>query len=93
MYCIQNPSRANTIPNCVNHHACISLEIFYQFCLRYEACGSDNIVVNAGGYIRLVSVKTTTGDPAGGEGVIYINTADNVIRMYADGAFRTIASW
>lgn len=37
--------------------------------------------------------KTDTGDPTGREGGIYINTFDNVARIYADGAWRTIASW
>ena len=45
------------------------------------------------GHIILDSPKTTTGDPAGVEGKIYWNTIDNVIKMYADGAWRTLASW
>lgn len=45
------------------------------------------------GHIVLDSVKTTTGDPAGVEGKIYWNTTDNVIKMYADGGWRTLASW
>lgn len=43
--------------------------------------------------IRLV-VKTTTGDPSSpGEGDIYVNTADNKVRVYADGAWRDLATW
>ena len=45
------------------------------------------------GHIILDSPKTTTGDPTGAEGMIYWNTVDNVIKMYADGAWRTLASW
>ena len=37
--------------------------------------------------------KSDTGDPAGVEGMLYINTFDNAVRMYADGAWRTLASW
>lgn len=50
-----------------------------------EAGGSGHIVLN--------SPKTSTGDPTGVEGKIYWNTVDNVIKMYADGAWRTLASW
>ena len=52
----------------------------------------DSQVVGSG-HIVLDSPKTTTGDPAGVEGKIYWNTIDNVIKMYADGAWRTLASW
>lgn len=56
-----------------------------------------NLIINAqeiaGGYLVVMSLKTTTGDPAGVEGLIYWNTFDNAIKMYADGAFRTLASW
>ena len=45
------------------------------------------------GHIILDSPKTTTGDPSGVEGKIYWNTVDNVIKMYADGAWRTLVSW
>jgi hypothetical protein len=44
-------------------------------------------------YVVLTSSKTTQGDPTGVEGMIYINTFDNVVRMYADSAWRTLASW
>lgn len=40
------------------------------------------------------SVKTTTGDPATpASGDITINEADNAIKIYADGAWRTITTW
>jgi hypothetical protein len=45
-----------------------------------------------GGYPHL-PVKNDTGDPAGVEGRIYINTHDNKIRCYADGAWRDLATW
>lgn len=45
------------------------------------------------GHIILDSPKTTTGDPTGVEGKIYWNTVDNVIKMYADGNWRTLSSW
>ncbi len=47
----------------------------------------------AGHYVVLNTGKTTTGDPAGKEGMIYWNTIDNVIKMYVDSAWRTLASW
>jgi len=38
-------------------------------------------------------IKTDTGDPAQvHEGIMCINTFDNTVRIYADGAWRTIAS-
>lgn len=47
----------------------------------------------AGGYVVLDSAKSTAGDPAGQEGMLVINTQDNLLRIYADGAWRTLASW
>jgi hypothetical protein len=39
-------------------------------------------------------VKTTTGDPGGpANGDTYVNTFDNKIRTYADGAWRDLATW
>ena len=42
-----------------------------------------------------VIVKTTTGDPTSplANGVMVINTVDNNVQMWADGAFRTLATW
>ena len=37
--------------------------------------------------------KTTTGDPTGAEGMLVINTFDNTLKVYAEGAWRTIATW
>jgi len=34
-----------------------------------------------------------TGDPSGIEGQLYCNATDKVIKMYCDGAWRTLASW
>jgi len=40
------------------------------------------------------ALKSDTGDPAGpDEGQLTINTFDNAIKIYADGAWRTLASW
>ena len=41
----------------------------------------------------VLPVKTTTGDPSGQEGQMYVNTADNALRLYADSAWRTVVSW
>ena len=69
--------------------------------LKSEHDGTDGIVsTNAGNvklaptaYVVLSSSKTTTGDPSGEEGMLYINTFDNAVRMYADGAWRDLTSW
>ena len=53
--------------------------------INSQEVGSGHIILNTG--------KTTTGDPTGVEGKIYWNTIDNVIKMYADGGWRTLASW
>jgi len=56
-----------------------------------------NFVINAqrvgSGHIVLNSPKTTTGDPPGVEGLLYWNTVDNVIKLYADGGWRTLVAW
>ena len=49
--------------------------------------------INSDGYTCLLGTKTDTGDPTGEEGLIYINTFDNKIQMYADGGWRELASW
>ncbi len=56
-----------------------------DFIFNAQEVGSGHIVLN--------TPKTTTGDPTGVEGKIYWNTVDNVIKMYCDGAWRTLASW
>ncbi len=39
-------------------------------------------------------VKTTAGDPSSPlDGDFYVNTSDNTLRLRADGAWRTVASW
>lgn len=43
--------------------------------------------------VLVLPVKTDTGDPTGQEGAIYVNTFDNALRYYADGAWRTAASY
>ena len=44
-------------------------------------------------YFR-VPVKTTTGDPASpSNGDMYLNTSDNTMRIYADAAWRDMATW
>jgi hypothetical protein len=55
--------------------------------------GTNNYLKSTTGYLVLSSSKATTGDPTGVEGMIYINTNDNVVKIYADGAWRTLASW
>lgn len=40
-----------------------------------------------------VVTKTDTGDPAGSEGLLCINTFDNTFKVYAAGAWRPLATW
>ncbi len=43
---------------------------------------------------RVFPVKTDTGDPSDPlEGQIYVNTSDNKVRVYADSAWRDLATW
>ncbi len=58
----------------------------------FDMSGS-NLPIIAGGGLRLL-VKTTTGDPSSPtSGDTYVNEFDNVIRTYADGAWRDLATW
>ena len=44
--------------------------------------------------VLTLPVKTTTGDPSGPvDGDMYVNTFDNKIRVYADAAWRDLATW
>ena len=38
-------------------------------------------------------VKTTTGDPSGIDGDVYVNLFDNKMRLRADGAWRDVVTW
>lgn len=51
--------------------------------MRNEAYAGTQIVPG-------VIYKTDTGDPAGYEGAFTINTFDNVAKLYAEGAWRTV---
>jgi len=55
--------------------------------------GNIQIKPASGSYVRLIVRKDTTGDPTGYEGMIYYNTVDNVLKMYCDGGWRTLATW
>lgn len=50
---------------------------------------------NRGGHSFItLPVKTSTGDPSSPqEGDMYANTTDNVLRLYVDAAWVTVASW
>ena len=42
----------------------------------------------------VLPVKTTAGDPASPtEGQIYVNSFDNKVKVYADGAWRDLTTW
>ena len=67
--------------------------------IEWNTTGDDNLVINpqkagAGHYVVLKVPKASSGDPANPqEGQLYWNNTDNVIKMYADGGWRTLASW
>lgn len=48
---------------------------------------------NATGVLGVVVTKTDTGDPTGIEGLFEINTFDNKVKIYADGAWRQLVTW
>ena len=71
--------------------ASYSIDAFEDDLRFFGAGGTPNMTLTAEGYLVLTSsAKTDTGDPASREGMIYWNTIDNVIRMFADGAWRTL---
>ena len=53
----------------------------------------DDVVVVKTGLFRL-PVKGSTGDPtATDQGDMYVNSVDNVLKVYEGGSWRTVASW
>ena len=62
--------------------------------LGFSTGGSTVMRLDANGNIILTgSIKSTTGDPTGEEGMLTLNTSDNAFKVYIDGAWRTIISW
>jgi hypothetical protein len=56
--------------------------------------GNITLTPATGGYVCLTSIKTDTGHPATAvEGMIEINTFDNKVYLYADAAWRQLATW
>lgn len=43
--------------------------------------------------VGTIVIKTDTGDGTGVEGLFQINTFDNTFKIYADGGWRTLATW
>ena len=66
-----------------------------DFRLDGEIISTAGLKVDPGSgfYLDLPSIKTTTGAPTGVEGRLVINTYDNTLTFYADGAWRTLATW
>jgi hypothetical protein len=52
-----------------------------------------DVAVEVEAPVLVLPVKTDTGDPAGQEGAIYVNTFDNALRLYADAAWRNVLTW
>jgi hypothetical protein len=48
---------------------------------------------NVTGTLGTVVTKTDTGDGTGVEGTFQINTVDNTFKVYADGGWRSLATW
>jgi hypothetical protein len=62
--------------------------------LGFDSTGTQvTWMYNSGPYVILPGTKATTGNPGAAEGLIYINSYDNKIMMYADGGWRQLASW
>lgn len=58
------------------------------------AAESDDSGTRLGGTHVKLPVKATTGDPSSpADGWMYVNTSDNKVRVYADGAWRDLATW
>ena len=60
--------------------------------------GKQHIDSSIWAALLVLPVKDTTGDPGDwltdpDEGQIYVNTFDNKVRVYADGAWRDLATW
>jgi hypothetical protein len=68
-------------------------DINFRQSANVTASGNITLTPSSGNYVTLSSTKATAGDPAGVEGMIYINTSDNATKVYAGGAWRTIAAW
>lgn len=62
-------------------------------------CSGGHLTLNPSGTDNMIILgtyhKATTGDPSGvfSSGAIYINTYDKVMKIYIEGAWRTIVSW
>lgn len=55
--------------------------------------GAEGYKFTATGPIFTDAIKSDTGDPSGSEGQLTINTYDNATKIYAGGAWRTLATW
>jgi hypothetical protein len=56
--------------------------------MEFDVNGTTEMELNADG-LR-IPVKTTTGDPTGFDGLMYLNTSDNLLRIY-NGSWKTVA--
>lgn len=75
-----------------------SMEDIEQFlkklCVALSAGQSALPEIIASATAPKVVIKTDTGDPAtAAEGVVYINTFDNKVKIYADAGWRQLATW
>ncbi len=62
--------------------------------MTFDVAGAEAMSLDVNGNpIFNGSIKATTGDPTASEGMLTINTNDNVIKIYADGSWRTLVSW
>jgi len=59
----------------------------------FSCSGSLAMALTATGPVFTSAIKASSGDPTGTEGMLTINTSDSAIKIYADGAWRTLATW
>jgi hypothetical protein len=61
---------------------------------RFDVYGNSPQPAMDSQAIFQLPVKSTTGDPGSPvDGFMYVNTLDNAIRVYADGAWRDLVAW
>lgn len=71
----------------------LEVDINGNFIIAHSASGTTVFKITTEPHLVIGAVKTDTGDPDGESGKLYINEFDNAVRYYADGAWRSLATW
>lgn len=87
---------STAVAHCLDTHNTLSTAGAKLLSLRNAgtekfAVGHDGGVT--AGTMKLTTMKTTTGDGTGEEGLFQINTYDKTLKIYVGSAWRLIASW